>query len=328
MIVIRADGGKGIGMGHLMRTSVLAKELAKDYRVVYICDQKYYEGKEFLNRQGLEVIMSANPLEDIINQSAQCILTDNYEIDDNYIEEVRKKFKVVGYMDDDVLKQYKADFIINQNYGAESLDYSTCKVDDLFLGTRYLLVREEFRNVVLEQKGIKDNIEKHVMLTVGGTDLYNYTEKILSMIYRLPYIVHVVIGNVFPYKEQIIGTYSKYKNIQFEINPNMLEVMQKCDLAISSCGSTLYELGLMQVPVIGYTLADNQQGIANRMSKDGLIKLIGSIKELQEEELKKQIINLLQDKLQANEMVFRCKQKLNPNGVIEISEYIKRRIAK
>ena len=36
-IAIRADGGSKIGMGHIMRTLVLAKELAKTNDVFYIC---------------------------------------------------------------------------------------------------------------------------------------------------------------------------------------------------------------------------------------------------------------------------------------------------
>ncbi len=36
-IAIRADGGAKIGMGHIMRTLVLAKELSKNHDVFYIC---------------------------------------------------------------------------------------------------------------------------------------------------------------------------------------------------------------------------------------------------------------------------------------------------
>ena len=36
-IAIRADGGASIGMGHIMRTLVLAKEFAKNNEVFYVC---------------------------------------------------------------------------------------------------------------------------------------------------------------------------------------------------------------------------------------------------------------------------------------------------
>ena len=36
-ILIRADGGKNIGLGHIMRTLVLAKELERECEVFYIC---------------------------------------------------------------------------------------------------------------------------------------------------------------------------------------------------------------------------------------------------------------------------------------------------
>ena len=34
-ILIRADGGKNIGMGHIMRMLVLAKELRKSCKIVF-----------------------------------------------------------------------------------------------------------------------------------------------------------------------------------------------------------------------------------------------------------------------------------------------------
>jgi spore coat polysaccharide biosynthesis predicted glycosyltransferase SpsG len=58
-IAIRADGGSQIGMGHIMRTLVLAKELNKydDIEVFYICsiEEEYFGG----NSQGFDLELAS-----------------------------------------------------------------------------------------------------------------------------------------------------------------------------------------------------------------------------------------------------------------------------
>lgn len=319
MIIIRADGGKGIGMGHLVRTSALAKELSKMQEILFICDSAYKEGKDFLETQGFHTILSDNPLETLLSYSADCILTDSYRIDLNYVSKVREKFNFVGYIDDNVLLQYKADFIINQNFGAESLDYSKCEVKDLLLGTQYLLLREDFRKQVNYK--LTDKVE-HILLTVGGSDLYNYTDKLLSFIYELSFNFHVVIGPVFPYKKQLIEAYKNKGNIIFEIEPNMNNLIKKCDLAISSGGTTLYELGVIGVPTIGYVFIDNQEGGTKRMAQTGLLRYIGHINTLTKQILQDCILDLSRDKVQREKMSTQCKERFNPFGVESIVQYI------
>lgn len=328
MIIIRADGGKGIGMGHLMRTSVLAKKLADKYKVIYICDEKYSEGKEFLKEKGFECILARNPLEEILTHTAQCIITDSYQIDTNYIEQIRNKFPIVGYFDDNVLKEYKADFIINQNFGAEHLDYSKCKVKDLLLGTKYLLIRDEFREKIrkgnIESRLKQEEQNKHILVTVGGSDVHNYTDTLLNLVQHLDYTFHVVIGKIFPYYDQLVKKYGKNEKIVFELNADMADLMSKCDLAISSCGSTLYELGVLKVPVIGYVLADNQCELAERMFKEELIEFAGSINAISGKDLERLIQELLNNDEKRERMSNKCKQLLNPFGANEITKYIYR----
>lgn len=282
MFIIRADGGNGLGMGHLARTSVLAKEISKFDEVCYVCSSKYPEAAVFVREKGFEAILSEDVLETLMRMEGNGILTDCYNINENYIEKVRKHFKLVGYIDDNVLFNYKADFILNQNFGAETLDYKVDKKCKLFLGTQYLLMREEFRK--LKPIEIKEKVEK-IFVTVGATDSYNLTGKLLEMIKDLNYEWHIVIGPVFPFKDELMNRYRNYSNIIFEVCPQMSDLASKCDMAICSCGSTLYEMGIIGVPTIGIVVADNQKQLAERMNAAGLIKNLGEIDKLGQVEL-------------------------------------------
>ena len=82
-IYIRADGGKSIGMGHIMRTLTLAREFEKyGYDVVYLCQNKceYMSGINKVMDSGFNVILLPNnQIESIINENIKkdCLIIDN-----------------------------------------------------------------------------------------------------------------------------------------------------------------------------------------------------------------------------------------------------------
>jgi UDP-2,4-diacetamido-2,4,6-trideoxy-beta-L-altropyranose hydrolase len=311
MIIIRADGGKGIGMGHLTRTNVLADELKKHTKVMYVCSKDYPEGIKFLKHKGYEVTETNCILETLLNSKAKCIITDRYAIDKKYIDNVRRHFKVVGYVDDNALMPYKADFILNQNFGAEEFSYDVSEGCKLLLGTDYLLVRKEFRDKETIQ--IREKAKK-ILLTVGGSDNCNLTGKLLEAVYEMPFDFHVVIGPIFPFQTELMNRYTKYNNIRFEVTPVISELAAECDIAISGCGSTLYELGLIGIPTMGIVVAANQIGLANRMGQAGMIKYLGDIEKIDTEFLRKEIETLANHRQERLRLQQGNKKILNANG--------------
>ncbi|EHJ01493.1 pseudaminic acid biosynthesis-associated protein PseG [Clostridium sp. DL-VIII] len=313
-IAIRADGGNEIGMGHIMRTLVLAKELSKKNEVFYICrienkgechlnnsntdtykitsldemitfkldDSKYIQGIKKILSEGFEVILinEDNIIDELKLIETDLLITDSYFVNETYFEETKKIFKKTAYIDDINKYYFNVDFLINQNSDAEDFDYKTKDYTKLILGTDYILLRDEFKN--LPKKHIKEKA-CDIMITVGGADPDNITENILSYIGQLDYDFHVVIGPSFgdiPFAE-------KYKNdnIKFYYNANMREIMQKCDIAISACGSTLYELSASGVPTLGLIIADNQNGIASKLNDLEIIKSLGWYDKIKKNDL-------------------------------------------
>lgn len=284
-IAIRADGGSKIGMGHIMRTLVLAKELAKANDVFYICrvdeplSDIYSPGIIKIKKQGFHVVTidENNILGELSNIQADILITDSYDVDENYFNETKKIFKYTGYIDDMNLYYFNVDFLINQNINAEDLNYRVNNNTKLFLGPKYTMLREEFKNV--PKKIIKKKVED-ILITVGGADPNNVTGKILSYAKALNYKFHVVVGPSFNTVNELKQYEQENKNIKLYFNANMFQLMQKCDLAISACGSTLYELSSCGVPTLGVIIVDNQLGIGNKFYDMGLIGNLGWYKDL------------------------------------------------
>lgn len=322
-IVIRADGGNTMGMGHIMRTSVLAHVLKEYAEVSYLCDEAYEQGINYLVSQGFDIhqVHKDKIIETIAMLNPDVLITDHYGVDQTYMENVRKYCNKVVYIDDNNEKKFDADLILNQNFGTEHLQY---QIEDnpmctMLLGSKYILVREAFRKITAIT--IKEKV-RHILLTVGGGDPYNITGKILEKVCNLPYQFHVVIGGHFPYEVSVKKAYEGNTHIHWHHQPDMSELMSQVDLAISSCGSTIYELGLMGVPTLGVIVAANQSPLAERLQQAGVIKLLGESSCIEQMEITQEIVNLDKDYEIRQEMWSKNTQAFNRLGVYDIAHTI------
>lgn len=342
-IAIRADGGSQIGMGHIMRTLVLAKELLKNNEIFYICritendlsirneigtdisnyeniDEKYKSGIAKVLKEGFKVIFVSEEdlLDGLRNIQADLLITDSYDIDEVYFKEIKKIFPKTAYIDDMNLYFFDIDFLINQNINAQNLRYRTSKSTKLLLGSEYVMLRPEFRN--LNKKNIKKKI-KDVLITVGGGDPFHLTEKLLNFLKDLNLNFHVVVGPSFYNIEKLREFESE--NIKLYFNANMYELMKFCDVAISACGSTLYELASCGVPTLGIILADNQKEIASKMNELRIIINAGWHEQLNKD-IVVEYIKLLDEKYEKRvDMSLRAQSIIDGKGAERISNILK-----
>lgn len=308
-IAIRADGGQNIGMGHIMRSLVLANSLAKTNEVFYVCRiskfslNKYKAGLDMIKSKGFKVVTieENNFIEELCKINADCLITDSYDVNEEYFNITKKFFKVTVYIDDMNLYYFNVDFIINQNIGAEEHLYNVNKDTKLLLGTNYTMMREEFRDI--QEKVIKRE-SSDIMITVGGSDDKGITNILCDYVKDLKSQFHIIIGPGF--KEENINELIDIENIKSNIklyfNANMIEIMKKCDIAISSCGSTLYELAACGVPTLGIVIADNQKQIAEELQRVGFIENLGFYNEINREALVDTIFELCKNTKKRSEM--------------------------
>ncbi|MCY6353995.1 UDP-2,4-diacetamido-2,4,6-trideoxy-beta-L-altropyranose hydrolase [Clostridium sp. ZS2-4] len=322
-IAIRADGGSKIGMGHIMRTLVLVEELAKTNEVFYVCkvnnsvQDKYKAGIDKVKNAGFNVklINENNVIEELKNIKADMLITDSYDVNEVYFNETKKIFEITGYIDDiKCLDYYNVDFIINQNIGAEEWYYKVNEDTKLFLGSQYTMLREEFRNS--PNKIIKEEVSD-VMITIGGADPNDITNKVLNYVKDIKLNFHVVVGPSFD-EEQIKELKKMEKsNVRLYFNVNMVEIMNKCDIAISACGSTIYELAACGVPTLGIIIADNQEKAACKMEEKGLIYNLGWCTSLTRDSIIYNLTKLYP--LKIREQMISNQRIINKNGVLELN---------
>lgn len=329
-ITIRTDGGPKIGMGHITRCLALAEELAiNDCNVTFITRNnmpailkiKEY-GFDVKIIDNLTIEDEINCLTQVINQF-DILITDSYEIDYNYLDIMKKTGIFLVSIDDLNQHDFPCDIVINGNIYAEDLNYKNVTGKTCFLlGTRYVLMRKEFRDLPKKQIKIKP---KNILITIGGSDPKGFTIEILKILMSDKNLSNlnfdVVIGPSFDIELVTdINKFTKnYTNISTYYNVNstiMRDLMIKADIAISAGGSTLYELAAAGVPTIGIITADNQIKNVEYFRKKECIYSMGfevnknilmeKMNDLLNDSAKRRIISLNGQKLFNGDGVKKC----------------------
>lgn len=84
-----------------------------------------------------------------------------------------------------------------------------------------------------------------------------------------------------------------YSNVFIHQNVlNMAEIMTMCDIAVSACGSTMYELCACGLPIITYSVADNQLQGVKKFEESGIAVNCGNFRNNIDEVILKIIMEI------------------------------------
>lgn len=140
-----------------------------------------------------------------------------------------------------------ADLVINSFYTEHVL-----RGTNVYVGLEYTLISK----LLLESSPCEFNrVVNRLVLTFGGSDPSNITQTVLELLIKENIHVHieilVILGIGYLNAATIQRISKPYKNIRVVINEkNMIGQMQKSDIAITSCGTAMYEACYLLLPVI------------------------------------------------------------------------------
>ncbi len=280
MFYIRVDANNKIATGHVMRCMSIADEIKKrNIDVCFLTADHNADGllhkKGFITKcldskwDNLENEMISGKINSVLenDNNIKGILVDTYYVTEKYLDRLRKICKTIYIDDIFALHRYPVDFLLNYNIYGTDLDYkSRCLPETkLLLGTKYVPLRKEFQNIKPKFR----KIVKNVFISTGGTDNFNIAGKILDTIFQKSVLekssifkeinYHVISGAMNKNLSYLLEVSNRHNNVFVHQNvSNMVEIMLMCDIAISACGSTMYELCACGMPIITYSFADNQ----------------------------------------------------------------------
>jgi UDP-2,4-diacetamido-2,4,6-trideoxy-beta-L-altropyranose hydrolase len=335
-ILIRADGSTNIGMGHIMRCLALADGLRRRDAVVYFATKEYDQfvmdkiGEEkfhiFKFDPQFNLKDDAREVKNIVRKEGiDAIVTDSYGFDALYFQGLKEIGKLVVAIDDLAKIHHYADIVFNGNSSAFNYTYMRADYTKLYLGTDYILLRDEFREKHNLNREIKEFVE-NILITFGGVDSANQTMRVLKVMQEIRGIFKciVVLGKGFSKKSEI-EQFLKKSEKKVEVYQDVKKIsdfMMKVDMAISAAGSTLYEFACLGLPAISFIMADNQRAHSEELHRAGVVINLGRYNDFSDKYLSQIILHLMAEQQTRLEMSQKGKELVDGKGVERTSEVI------
>ncbi len=296
-ILFRADSSSEIGLGHIMRDLVLVKQF-KDANIMFACRDLEGNINHKIIEDGyrLKILKSndINELDSLIkNLKIDIIVIDHYEIDYKVEKQLKiQNSKLEIFSLDDTYEKHHCDILLNHNISADASKYDGLVPNwcELRCGSKYTLLRDEFKVMRKKKKDIAQNGKLTVFIAMGGSDHSHKNIDILKVLEKFQNInVHVITTTANQYLSEVKKYVEDKDNITLYINTNQIaKLMHKATFAIVTPSVTINEVIYMKLPFIAIKTAENQNEIYEYLSNNNYfvlekfnsIKLKNNIEEL------------------------------------------------
>ena len=274
-LCVRADGGPGIGAGHLGRCLALTQAWV-DWggRATLLSSTLTPHWAERFGREGVAVVGPGDPTEG----EADWAVLDGYGFGDADVERLREAARRLLVIDDHGIGgDRSADLVVDQNLGAVAGPYAS----DALLGTRYALLRRDFRALHRAHRAAGGRARR-LLVALGGSppdDVVALVDEAL----RQPSV-------------------RDFDVTRLEGVEQVAAAMTEADLALSASGSTCWELCCVGLPALLLPTAANQEPLAAALRDRSAAAFVGLPADLTPAHLATSLSGLADDWVRRAEM--------------------------
>lgn len=283
-IVLRADAGKSIGYGHLVRSTALAGYLKEDFDCYFA---SFGSGPRDLSRkQMLEILKVSTPFcvrgdtierydRDFLDQICpdDIVVLDNYYFSTEFQRAIKDKgCKLVCL--DDVHDRHMLCDILFTPCPLERDDFSLEPHCEFYGGIKWAFLRQPFLAPV-PVRNITTDIRKIVM-AMGGADAFNLTDKMIHVIHEAMPCAHldVICGPSVDISEESMRLADVHKNLSAD---QMVSLFDKADTGIFPASTVCIEAFSRKLPVMAGYYVDNQREFHEYGINNGYFASLGCL---------------------------------------------------
>jgi len=248
-IVIRADGARTLGMGHVHRALALAYELSHHHvTLVTRCDGEFALGAEALTRSPFTVrtLASHEAFASLLEElRPDMTVLDVLDTDDEFTGSVGERSGFVVSIEDLGPGNRLADLVINDLYT------DVHPQENHWYGVQHALLARQFDQLVPAPVDVGTGDGPRLLVTFGGTDQQNLTVRTLEALAAVGYQGHVdvVLGRGYDHGPVDLSCYGLRGTVERDVR-DMVAVMRSAGLAVTSAGRTVTELMVVGVPTL------------------------------------------------------------------------------
>jgi len=270
-IVLRADGYKTLGMGHIYHCLTLAYNLTA-HEIIFVTKEEHKQGLQKL----LDSHMKVKTIKDdedffqfIQEWKPDVVVNDCLNTEAEYIQTLKKYVKRVVTIEDIGPGADYADAVINALYEDHN------RKRNYYWGENYTCLRDEF--LVAKPSEFSEEV-KNVVVIFGGTDPCNFTRRIYQIARKLHHVYPnikytFVLGAGYDGEKNNIVSLDDENILVVQDVKRMSQIFGQADMAFTSQGRTVYELATMGVPAI--VMAQNEREMKHTFAqmRNGFLNL-------------------------------------------------------
>ena len=242
-ILFVVTGNSTVGLGHVYNTLLIANDIL-NHDVTFLLDKESELAFNVIKSKNFHVIIQQNDdiIDDVMLINPDIIINDRLDTSKEYMQQLKKQnYKVVNFEDLGIGCEV-ADVVINAIYPEKDV------LPNHYFGHDYFVLRDEF--ILSELKAVKQDV-KNILITFGGVDPNNYTEKVIRTINKYCSENNIKVTVIAGFGYEKYDTINEYSNVAVKQNvSNISDYMLKADLIFTSAGRTVYEVASIGTPAI------------------------------------------------------------------------------
>ncbi|MBI1962822.1 MAG: hypothetical protein HYS37_05580 [Candidatus Rokubacteria bacterium] len=257
-VVLRADGGRDAGLGHVRRCRALAAALAPWAECRLVVDEA----------PGLESALTAARA-----GGAAALVVDSYRVSDDELARARVHVRVTARVDDTGRFPIPADLVINPAVGLAPP--ATPGATRYCLGPRFALLEPAFG--VDPARASPGNVRR-VLVVLGGASQAALMAAVARAVRAaLPgAALDVVVGPIGDAADAVARALPGGGGVTVHAAPESLRpLMLAADLAVSGGGVTALELAATATPTVAVRLSENQRRNLDGLERAGALVQAG-----------------------------------------------------
>jgi UDP-2,4-diacetamido-2,4,6-trideoxy-beta-L-altropyranose hydrolase len=347
-VLLRADGGKHIGLGHVFRCVALAAGLKElGFETILALRADGFRPEDLDVPCGIYVISIPSgrsyeddallTLDSAIDNQVDWIVVDqchssipSCEEFDHYLSSLRGKCNTVCIAGSEGI-DFDADLIVSPYYREAYPPFPANSRSEYLLGPDFFVFREEFRQAATCQPKTTE-FARRVLVTIGGADEYGATEKVARSLARYGgenLIIRFILGPTYPKNtEEHIRQAMLGMGVRFEVVSschNMADEMMKAEIAVIGDGLTKYEGAVLGIPCITLSRPNSDESINAEFAQVGSSLHLGDVTLIDEENLGREILSACGNRDRRLQMAKRGKSLVDGGGISRIAEAMQSR---
>lgn len=253
-VLFVVTGHEKVGLGHVYNALTLANEM-HHHSVEFLVDRDSDLALQVIGAHHYVVHLQSGDslLDDVRRLGVDVVINDLLDTNPEYVNGLKELGKIVINFEDLGEGARYADLVVNAIYPERQIQPGH------YFGHRYFIGRSEF--LMTPPKQIADDV-KRVLITFGGSDPNDYTQKVLRAITSAcrerGIRIDVVLG--IGYGQDRVVREDDHVTVVRGV-ANLSDYIREADLVFTSAGRTVFEVAIVGTPAI--VLAQNERELTH-----------------------------------------------------------------